>query len=232
MKTAHTIEEYDLCVKALFDSVKRGVEPEVFKPSPELQVILTAHKAAAEEKVRRDKVASLRFAWGAPKRHLQCEPVQDGPWGAALSVLKPRLGNGLLAGLVGGRGTGKTQIAIELMKCSTENLQSARFCTAMEFFMQVKATYGGDSQRDEASVLKQFQAPALLVIDEAGKRGGSDWENNLLFEVVNRRYNDLKDTILIDNRTREDFIATTGPSLASRMNECGGIIECNWKSFR
>jgi len=54
----------------------------------------------------------------------------------------------------------------------------------------------------------------------------------MLFELLNRRYNDLKDTILIANKSKAEFQDYIGPSLASRMNETGGIVECNWPSFR
>jgi hypothetical protein len=42
----------------------------------------------------------------------------------------------------------------------------------------------------------------------------------------------MRDTIMISNETPEKMLAQVGPSIEDRMRECGGIIECNWPSFR
>lgn len=179
-------------------------------------------------------VAGLRDGWNVPLRHAQCVPDLTGEWGNRLKMLSKIMAgeDGVTIGLVGGRGSGKTQMAVMLMRERTRNLKSARFTTATEFFIKVKASYDKESETTEEAVLRKFAGYSLLVVDEVGKRGGSEWENNLLFEMLNRRYNACRDTILIDNRTKAEFIATIGPSLASRMTEGGGIIECNWPSFR
>ena len=202
--------------------------------TPEKAAEIEKHQS--EECVRRERIqiAVLREKWNAPKRHSAFKPPQDGPWGVERSKLRDMLepSTGRILALVGGRGNGKTQLAVELMKLRTEALKSALFSSAVEFFIKIKSTYRKDSDTDEMEVLREFQKPSLLVIDEIGKRGGSEWENTMLFELLNRRYNDMTDTILIDNRTKAEFQETIGPSLASRMNEGGGIIECTWGSFR
>lgn len=185
-----------------------------------------------QQEMKRFRVAAIRDGWNAPKRHVQRRVQMSGEWASRLNTVKEMIGKGVLIGLVGGRGTGKTQLAVELMRYTTEMEQKALFVSAIEFFMHIKETYNRDSELTEADVIYRFTRPKLLVIDEIGKRGNSDWENNLLFEAINQRYNDMKDTVLIDNRSKAEFIETIGPSLSSRMNEGGGILECNWNSFR
>ena len=202
--------------------------------SPQERQDFEQKKKEREIEQRNGRIAHLRSIWNVPPRHAQCSPQKEGVWGKSLKMLSELLSSedGVTIGLVGGRGSGKTQLAVELMKERTRELHSAYFTTATEFFIAVKSTYDRESQANEETVLRRFASYSLLVVDEVGKRGGSEWENNLLFEMLNRRYNGLKDTILIDNRTKSEFIATIGPSLASRMSEGGGIIECNWPSFR
>ena len=139
---------------------------------------------------------------------------------------------GFLIGLCGERGSGKTQFGVELMMLVTASERVALFTTAVGFFIAMKASYGKSSNDSEEERLLEYSKPSLLVIDEFGKRAETDWENNMLFELVNRRYNAMKNTLIIDNRHQADFVATLGPSLADRMREKGGIIECNWPSFR
>lgn len=193
---------------------------------------LQAIRDGADARERKGKVASLRADWNAPLRHASFTPEVTGPWGDAFRKLSNRLGSGFLVALIGTRGNGKTQIGVELMKVSTDNLKSALFTTATGFFMAVKATYRRDAQETEAGVLKVYCKPSLLVIDEAARRAETGWENNLLFELLNQRYNGMTDTIMICNMGRADFEQSLGASLVSRMNETGGIIDCNWPSFR
>ena len=202
--------------------------------TPERAAQIEVKKALIQSARRDESIAALRAKWGAPKRHAACTPTEAGEWGEAFTKLKSMLepSTGRLIGIVGARGNGKTQLAVEAMKFKTELLHSCRFTTAVEFFIRIKATYRADADNDEMGVLEEFQKPKLLVIDEIGKRGSSDWENTMLFELLNRRYNDINDTILIDNRSRQDFTESIGPSLASRMSEGGGIMECGWESFR
>lgn len=202
--------------------------------------VSSAEKAEIDERnqeergrVKVQKIGALRYSWNAPPRHVGFHPGNEGEWGKRLEQAKYKLcGNGVILALVGTRGNGKTQLAVELMKWRTESLRSALFATAVEFFMDIKATYKADCRTSEADVLRLYGKPSLLVIDEVGKRGQSDWENNLLFQLLNSRYNNMKDSVLIDNNGKEAFIEAIGPSLASRMNEGGGIIECTWPSFR
>lgn len=174
----------------------------------------------------------LRGLMNAPKRHLQCEPDRSGEWGKRLASLESKIGTGFLIGLTGERGNGKTQMGVALMLRCTESLSRALFTTAVEFFVDLKSTFSDGSHQTASRILKKYGAPRLLVIDEIGKRSDTDWENSLLFELINKRYNEMLDTLLIDNRSKSDFVAAIGPSIASRMTEAGGIIECNWESFR
>lgn len=185
-----------------------------------------------EERQRLGRVNDIRARSGAWKRHMECHPKTEGAWGEKFTMLHSRLGSGFLSAIVGIGGNGKTQMGIELLKIVTAKEQSALFTTAASFFTAVKGTYRKDSDESEAEVLLRYRKPRLLIIDEFGKRSESEWEMTQLFELINNRYGDMTDTLLIDNRKREEFITTIGPSLASRMMETGGIIEASWESFR
>jgi DNA replication protein DnaC len=197
------------------------------------QKAIEASKKEERDQARLRAIQDLIKAAEFPLRHLSCTPCMDGPWGAKFKELQMKLGTGRLLALIGTRGNGKTQLAVALgMDQIRTHLKAARFTTATAFFMAIKSTYKPTATDDEAEIIREFAKPPLLLIDEIGKRGGSEWENNLLFELLNRRYNDMKDTILIDNRTVQEFTETIGPSLASRMNEGGGVVHCDWETFR
>lgn len=200
--------------------------------TPEMREQLRREADAAERSRKEMRVAHALRAGSAPRRQLENTAVdRSGEWGATEAKIKPRLGTGLFLALIGNRGCGKTQLAVEAMRHVATQIRPVRYCTATGFFIEVKAAYNSQT-RSEKDVLRDFSYPSLLVIDEIGQRSESEWENRLLFELLNCRYNAVKDTILISNQGADEFGKSIGPSLLSRMNEAGGMIECKWPSYR
>ncbi len=197
---------------------------------------IAAHAAAEAQSAAgkaTHRTMELRATWGAPKRHAERSALdRSGPWGATEKKLVPLLGGGLFVALIGGRGSGKTQLAVELMRETTRRQRSALYASAAEFFMAVTATYKNDSHETARDVVQRYQRPSLLVLDEFGRRTESKWENDLLFELLDKRYGAVKDTMLLSNQPKAELLDALGPSLASRMQETGGIIDATWGSYR
>ncbi len=196
------------------------------------RVMTNEEVQAREDSERFSKLQSLKSRTNLPIRHKRLDSFQGEEWNRCLAHVSKKLGSGFILALVGGRGTGKTQMAVELIEQSVGALRYARYALAMDFFIKIKATYRKDSNDDEGDILSQFCGPKLLVVDEIQERAESQWEDRLMTHLINRRYNDVKDTLLISNLNKEEFISSVGSSIASRLNETGGIIVCNWKGFR
>ena len=199
--------------------------------SPEELERRLREKSERDAQARDAQCAQLMSEAGVPKRHRCVRIDAAGQWGETLAKLKQMRGTGFIAALVGTRGNGKTQLAAELIRENAGDMLRSKFCCAMEFFMEIKATFRSE-KLTEKDVIAAYQKPALLVLDEVGQRSETEWENRLLFHLVNQRYEDQKDTLFIANLEPEQLIAALGPSIASRMNETGGIINCTWPTFR
>jgi len=151
-------------------------------------------------------------------------------WNAVFERLKLRLGTGFIIALLGGRGVGKTQMAVAACVQQAEREKGFKYCTAMDVFLDVKDSYRkGGSERD---ALKGYIKPALLIIDEVQERGETPWEDRMLTYILDKRYANEKDTLLISNQTKDAFLEAVGPSVASRIVEAGGIAVFDWPSFR
>lgn len=170
---------------------------------------------------------------GASLRHLQLmlSDCKGDEWlNACKKFLKVMEKNDAIVALVGNRGTGKTQMAHFALKKSSQSNQPCLYVKAMDVFMHVKD--GWDSGRTDKDSMRRFLAPSLLVVDELQVRKGSEWENGILSYIIDRRYDSLKATVMIANLVPKEFLESVGPSISDRLYETGGIIECNWKSFR
>lgn len=112
-----------------------------------------------------------------------------------------------------------------------ERGREGRYLTAMDFFVLLKTSYRNEGQSEE-EIIRSLVRPSLLVIDEITVRSDSAWENNMLTHLIGKRYDAEKDTIVIGNLQPDALVASLGPSISSRMEEVGGILNCDWPSYR
>ena len=192
-----------------------------------------------DDRRRKLRMEDLRRVWNAPHRHSCFIPEATGEWADKIAWFETQMrsGVGMLGALCGERGTGKTQLAIELMKFVTQHGRTAYYTTVVEFFCELKETFKSGSNHSEKDIIERYRKPRFLVLDEIGKRCDSQWAQTLLFELINWRYNDMTDTLLLSNRLAKDqvnketgekedgLITILGPSLVRRLNETGGIAE-------
>ena len=136
--------------------------------------------------------------------------------------------------LCGNAGTGKTHLACAIARGVIRNhAASAVYVTASRAFRSVKDTYRRDSSVTEEEAIAAFARPDLLVIDEIGVQYGSSTELNILFDIVNERYERMLPTILISNLALPKLTEYAGERVIDRMKENGGkVIVFDWKSHR
>jgi DNA replication protein DnaC len=167
-------------------------------------------------------------------RHKNFKPEHstNQEWNEQWLKLSSVLGKGVIAVIIGSRGAGKSQMAVCAIRQSCRSLRSARYEKALNFFLDVRKTYKPNSEKTERDIINEYCEPYLLVIDAVENRGETPFENLLLNYLVDIRYDQCKDTILIGNQNENEFAASMGPSIIDRIHECGVKILCNWKSFR
>jgi DNA replication protein DnaC len=72
----------------------------------------------------------------------------------------------------------------------------------------------------------------LLVMDEVGVQYGTDAEKVLLFDVINRRYQDVMPTILLTNLDKAGLREYLGDRAFDRIRENGLLVPFVWESHR
>lgn len=196
--------------------------------------------ARKQEEWNRQRAEILFHRSQCPKRHVlnmdKIDATKCPEWAKVRDMLTARVPGGFLIALLGARGPGKTQMGVSLIHRTCETLRSARYVKAATLFQEIKRAYAprarGESGETEADIIEQFVGYDLLVIDELHQRAETDWEQNMLVHILDRRYDDMKATLIIANQTKDEFSAAMGPSIVSRIHETGTAIECTWSSFR
>lgn len=194
---------------------------------------------AFEDRNRQREAQELRYREqmildesGIPTTHRECIAHRGGKWGEVLTGIESRIGSGFMFALVGTRGNGKTQMAAELVKEFARRGKAGRYTRSIAILTKIKCSYRQDSDESEEEIVAEYCKLKFLAIDEMGKRNDTDWETRQLFNILDCRYGDRLDTLLISNQTQTEFESSIGVSVVSRMKERGGVIVCDWESFR
>lgn len=186
-----------------------------------------------KEKEAKTNTLSYRLAFsGIPKRLKDNMPqVQAGsPWAQRLATIEGKIGTGFIFGLIGGYGTGKSQMGVALTLKAIETV-NALFVHAPDMLDTIKDVYRSSNHETVRGQLERFTKPGLLVIDEINQ-GISEADIRYLHRIICERYDDTTDTLLISNESKPNFQKLVGDRVISRMVEVGGIIETRWPSFR
>lgn len=124
--------------------------------------------------------------------------------------------------LIGPVGTGKTHLAVSILKAAIKRGDSCRYCTVSELLREVRATWKGQGERTESQIIEHFGSVPMLVLDEVGATYGTEAERVLLFDVINERYERMLPTIVCGNVTMEQLAAALDERSVDRLRENGG----------
>lgn len=175
-----------------------------------------------------------------PKRHLlNLGAKMNRPQTRILTKIGERLGKGCLYALVGPKGVGKTQMAAVLLaRLSTrmmhddsidpiEPKHGPLYITAVELEDLIR-----EHVRSIQTLYAQMRRRPLLIIDDLQHYQPTDWVRTRLCTILDQRYSQMLDTVLIANVRAEAVEKLMGKFICSRISEAGGILVCDWKSFR
>lgn len=132
----------------------------------------------------------------------------------------------------GDPGTGKSHLAIATTP-SVMSRGTAMYVRAADVIRRVRATWRRDSEQTEEDVITLFGRDLdLLIVDEVGVQRGTEDEQMILFDVLDRRYAELRPTILLTNLSGKAFSEFLGPRIMDRLRERAVFVPFRWDSYR
>jgi DNA replication protein DnaC len=151
---------------------------------------------------------------------------------------------------IGPCGVGKTHLAVALINEMIEQKSvPCYFCDFRELIRRIQNTYSPDSPMTESEVLSPIFKKDILVLDELGAKRTTAWVEEMVFYIVNHRYNNKKLTVFTSNYpdhsddeedSRESFfkkdsetlVDRIGVRLRSRLYEMCKIVRMEGDDYR
>jgi len=135
--------------------------------------------------------------------------------------------------LIGSNGVGKSTLAQNLGYQAVMQGHTVLFTTAANMLSDLAAQDGDNALRRR---LKHYARPKLLIIDEIGYLSYSNRHADLLFEIINRRY-EQHSTIVTTNRPFGEWAeifpnASCVVSLIDRLVHHSQIVAIEGDSYR
>lgn len=166
---------------------------------------------------------SLRKAKAVAKRFVEHWPAVDA---------------GLL--ISGPVGVGKTHLAVAILNELVEAKgATALFCDFSDLLDRIQASFGKGSEESQDDIVAPYRDADLLVLDELGARRPSDWVREVLYGLLNTRYNRGRITILTtnfgdepDSRGGETLELRVGAPVRSRLWEMCQLVTIEAEDFR
>ena len=135
--------------------------------------------------------------------------------------------NGLL--ILGGVGSGKTHLAAAVSNTFTDRGIPVLFGTFSDHLEHIREEFDVGGQRQYLSMMKNTP---VLVLDDVGKEKKTDWSKQILFDVINYRYEHLLPVIITTNFDADGLATHVGNAVWSRLYEMCGGVETKGKDYR
>jgi DNA replication protein DnaC len=151
------------------------------------------------------------------------------------------LKNGQGIYLFGDKGVGKTYLTACMANDLIKKFVLVLFTSLFEISKAVKSTFNKRSQESEQELIDKFSQTEFLVFDDLGteiftKNQEDTWQQSLLFDLINHRYNAKKPTIFSSNHSINDLVTVRGlmDKTADRICQMssGAVMKITGKSRR
>jgi DNA replication protein DnaC len=118
----------------------------------------------------------------------------------------------LLSGVV---GSGKTYLAAAIVRERVEHGSAASFRRMSELYTALRESF--HTNVSEAEVLRPYLSAPLIVLDDLGAGGLSDFERRSTLEILDQRQNAMRPTIVTTNWELPDIAEKMDDRIASRL---------------
>lgn len=178
-------------------------------------------------------------AAGIPRRYLDCTIASFETLSPTLRRARdetqefvdlwPNVERGLL--FVGGCGTGKTHLAVAALKEAIESGRPGRylFRNFQDLVQQLQSSFEVEGGPTKSELMRPLIEADLLVLDELGSQKPTPFVQDILYHIINSRYNEERSTLFTTNyfdssESDQSLSDRIGARLRSRLFEMARAV--------
>jgi DNA replication protein DnaC len=101
-----------------------------------------------------------------------------------------------------------------------------KFISTLDIFSEIKSTFDNKEGKTEQEIIKFYREVPLLVLDDFGTRKPTDWVYDVLYLIINYRYEWMLPTIFTSNLNLNEISKVYGDDrLTSRIERMGKVLK-------
>jgi chromosomal replication initiation ATPase DnaA len=132
--------------------------------------------------------------------------------------------------LLGAPGTGKTYLAAAILNYLFDEKKEIAYTTHRRFIEEIH--HAIQSDRTQHSVIAKYHDKTYLILDDLGSATCTDWQQEMLLELIDRRYAAKMKTIFTSNLSKELLKSKLGERTSSRLLDINNEILEFWSTDR
>lgn len=149
-------------------------------------------KAEAERREKAYRAAGIK------PRFISAETAYDLPECGGLYVVGPV-------------GVGKTHLASALAKKAVDaGTRRVRLVTGVDLLSHIRSSFNRESPETEDEIAERYGLCGLLVIDDLGKEQPTEFARQVLYRIVNMRYEETLPLVVTTQYERDALIRRLG----------------------
>jgi len=117
---------------------------------------------------------------------------------------------------LGSPGIGKTYFCAALIEWVYGKVNSFRYWNERDFLSRLRAVISGE-KGDYLKEMDYILDDQFIMFDDIGSSGVNEWRQEVLFEMIDRRYRSELPTVITSNLTKSEIYEKLGTRSASRM---------------
>ena len=133
--------------------------------------------------------------------------------------------------MIGGYGTGKTHLAVAILRETAEAGIPGMFVVVPDLLGKMRASFNLKDGKADELVTTAKNAP-LLVLDDLGAENPSPWVVELIYVLINHRYEHMLPTVITTNCNGRELEEMFGRRVVSRLAEMTVPVNIRAEDYR
>lgn len=127
--------------------------------------------------------------------------------------------------LKGDVGCGKTHLAVAILQHVLRKGYTGLYYNMVDLLSEIRDTFNPNTAQSEHEFLDELNEPDLLVLDDLGAEKTTEFVNDRLYLIINRRYECCRPILVTTNLSMDELADKMGKRSVSRLHEMTHLID-------